>query len=473
MVVELKQADFGVLGIGVMGSNLAMNVEDHGFTVAVVNPVGDLVTPFMKKNEGKKFIGAQNLEEFVAALKTPRAILLMVPAGEAVDQCIQSLKPLLSKGDILIDGGNSWFKDTQRREAELSQTGLYFFGSGVSGGEEGARFGPSLMPGGDPKAYAFVKPIFEAIAAKTASGPCVTHVGPDGAGHFVKMVHNGIEYGDMQLIAEAYDLLRKGLNLTAAEIASIFAEWNKGKLDSFLIELTAKVLAVKDAQTGKPLVDLVLDKAGQKGTGKWTAQVALDLGVAIPTIAAAIDARNLSALKEERVGASLKIHGPETALPPGEREGFIEAVRDALYDSKICSYTQGLRLIQAGSQQYHWDISLKEMARIWKGGCIIRAKLLDEIMSAYDRNPGLTSLLLDQEFNQEVERTQAAWRRVVSTAIRIGVPLPAMGASLSYFDSYRSAQLPQNLTQAQRDAFGSHTYQRSDHPEKGFLHTQW
>ncbi len=456
-----------------MGSNLAMNVEDHGFTVAVVNPVGDLVTPFMKKNEGKKFIGAQNLEEFVAALKTPRAILLMVPAGEAVDQCIQSLKPLLSKGDILIDGGNSWFKDTQKREAELSQTGLFFFGSGVSGGEEGARFGPSLMPGGDPKAYAFVKPIFEAIAAKTASGPCVTHVGPDGAGHFVKMVHNGIEYGDMQLIAEAYDLLRKGLNLTAAEIASIFAEWNKGKLDSFLIELTAKVLAVKDAQTGKPLVDLVLDKAGQKGTGKWTAQVALDLGVAIPTIAAAIDARNLSALKEERVDASRKIRGPEAALPQGEREGFIEAVRDALYDSKICSYTQGLRLIQSGSQQYHWDISLKEMARIWKGGCIIRAKLLDEIMSAYDRNPVLTSLLLDEKFNQELEGTQAAWRRVVSTAIRIGVPLPAMGASLSYFDSYRSAQLPQNLTQAQRDAFGSHTYQRSDHPEKGFLHTQW
>ena len=374
---ETNGADFGVLGIGVMGSNLAMNVEDHGFTVAVVNPVGDLVTPFMKKNEGKRFIGTQSLDEFVKALKRPRAILLMVPAGDPVDQCIQSLKPLLSTGDILIDGGNSWFKDTQRREAELVKDGLYFFGSGVSGGEEGARFGPSLMPGGDPKAYGFVKPIFEAIAAKTSSGPCVTHVGPDGAGHFVKMVHNGIEYGDMQLIAEAYDLLRKGLKLTAGEISLVFAEWNKGKLDSFLIELTAKVLGVKDAETGEPLVDLVLDKAGQKGTGKWTAQVALDLGVAIPTIAAAIDARNLSALKEERVEASLRFSGAEMTLTSGEREGFIEAVRDALYDSKICSYTQGLRLIQAGSRQYHWDISLREMARIWKGGCIIRAKLLE------------------------------------------------------------------------------------------------
>jgi 6-phosphogluconate dehydrogenase len=409
----------------------------------------------------------------VKALKTPRAILLMVPAGEAVDHCIQSLKPLLSKGDILIDGGNSWFKDTQRREKELAKDGFYFFGSGVSGGEEGARYGPSLMPGGDPKAYDFVKPIFEAIAAKTPSGPCVTHVGPDGAGHFVKMVHNGIEYGDMQLIAEAYDLLRKGLNLKATEISAVFAEWNKGELDSFLIELTSKVLAVKDAETGKPLVDLVLDKAGQKGTGKWTAQVALDLGVAIPTIVAAIDARNLSALKEERVEASNKIRGPEEALPPSEKPGFIEAVRDALYDSKICSYTQGLRLIQAGSRQYHWSISLREMARIWKGGCIIRAKLLDEIMSAYDRNPGLTSLLLDGEFKRQVEGTQAAWRKVVATAANLGIPVPAMGASLAYFDSFRSAQLPQNLTQAQRDAFGAHTYQRVDHPEKGFIHTEW
>ncbi len=470
---EQKQADFGVLGIGVMGSNLAMNVEDHGFTVAVVNPVGDLVTPFMKKNAEKKFIGTRSLEEFVKALKSPRAILLMVPAGEAVDQCIQSLKPLLAKGDILIDGGNSWFKDTQKREAELSKEGLYFFGSGVSGGEEGARFGPSLMPGGNPKAYAFVKPIFEAIAAKTSSGPCVTHVGPDGAGHFVKMVHNGIEYGDMQLIAEAYDLLRKGLKMTAGEISAVFAEWNKGPLDSFLIELTSKVLAVKDAQTGKPLVDLVLDKAGQKGTGKWTAQVALDLGVAIPTIAAAIDARNLSALKEERVEASSKLQGPDAVLPVSERPGFIEMVRDALYDSKICSYTQGLRLIQAGSNQYHWSISLREMARIWKGGCIIRAKLLDEIMSAYDRNPGLTSLLLDAEFKRQIEITQVSWRKVVATAAWLGIPLPAMSASLAYFDSYRSDQLPQNLTQAQRDAFGAHTYQRTDQPEKGFLHTEW
>jgi 6-phosphogluconate dehydrogenase len=287
------------------------------------------------------------------------------------------------------------------------------------------------------------------------------------------MVHNGIEYGDMQLIAEAYDLLRKGLKMTAGEISAVFAEWNKGPLDSFLIELTSKVLAVKDAQTGKPLVDLVLDKAGQKGTGKWTAQVALDLGVAIPTIAAAIDARNLSALKEERVEASSKLQGPDAVLPVSERPGFIEMVRDALYDSKICSYTQGLRLIQAGSNQYHWSISLREMARIWKGGCIIRAKLLDEIMSAYDRNPGLTSLLLDAEFKRQIEITQVSWRKVVATAAWLGIPLPAMSASLAYFDSYRSDQLPQNLTQAQRDAFGAHTYQRTDQPEKGFLHTEW
>ena len=468
----LKQADIGVLGIAVMGENLAMNIEDHGFSVAVCNLRSDRVTPFMRRNAGKKFIGAHNLPDFVKALKSPRRVMLMVKAGDPVDDCIRQLKPLLAKGDIVIDGGNSWFKDTQRREAELTREGFYFFGTGVSGGEEGARFGPSIMPGGSPQAYEFVRPVFEAIAAKTDSGPCVTHCGPDGAGHFVKMVHNGIEYGDMQLIAESYDILRKMLGLKAAELAEIFASWNKGILDSFLIELTAKVFTVKDDETGKPLVDVILDKAGQKGTGKWTAQIALDLGVQIPTIAAALDGRGLSDIKDERVMASRMIQGP-AASSQGDRQQLIDAVKDALYDSKVCSYTQGMRLIQAASNEYQWKVNLREMARIWKGGCIIRAKLLDEIMKAYERNPNLQSLLLDESFKKQVESTQANWRRVVSLAIAHGIPVPAMAASLSYFDAYRTADLPQNLTQAQRDFFGAHTYQRADHPERGFLHTDW
>ncbi|HEY5040122.1 MAG TPA: NADP-dependent phosphogluconate dehydrogenase, partial [bacterium] len=430
---QLKKANFGVLGIAVMGENLAMNIEDHGFSVAVCNLRSDRVTPFMAKNAGKKFIGAKTLEEFVNALESPRRVMLMVKAGDPVDDAIKLLKPLLSKGDIIIDGGNSWFKDTQRREAELTKEGFYFFGAGVSGGEEGARFGPSIMPGGSAKAYEFVRPIFEAISAKTNSGPCVTHCGPDGAGHFVKMVHNGIEYGDMQLIAEAYDILRKVLGLKAPELAGIFTEWNKGILDSFLIELTAKVFTVKDDETGNPLVDMILDKAGQKGTGKWTAQIALDLGVQIPTIAAAIDGRGLSSIKEERVAASKQIKGP-AAYSKEDKKQLIDAVGDALYDSKICSYTQGMRLIKAGSDEYKWNVNLKEMARIWKGGCIIRAKLLDEIMKAYDRNPNLPSLFLDESFKKQVESTQGNWRKVVSIAVTNGIPVPAISASLAYFD---------------------------------------
>ncbi len=469
---QLKQADFGILGIAVMGENLAMNIEDHGFSVAVCNLRSDRVTPFMKKNEGKKFIGAHTLEDFVKALKSPRRVMLMVKAGDPVDDAIKLLKPLLSKGDIIIDGGNSWFKDTQRREAELTKEGFYFFGAGVSGGEEGARFGPSIMPGGSAQAYEFVKPIFEAISAKTNSGPCVTHCGPDGAGHFVKMVHNGIEYGDMQLIAEAYDILRKVLGLDAAELADIFTEWNKGILDSFLIELTSKVFTVKDDETGKPLVDVILDKAGQKGTGQWTAQIALEMGIQIPTIVAALDGRGMSSLKDERVMASKQIHGPEISLSENKQQ-LIDAVRDALYNSKVCSYTQGMRLIKAASDQYKWNVNLKDMARIWKGGCIIRAKLLDEIMKAYDRNPNLQSLLLDDSFKKQIESTQGNWRKVVSVAVTNGIPTPAMSASLAYFDAYRTASLPQNLTQAQRDFFGAHTYERVDHPEKGFMHTDW
>ncbi len=467
-----NKADIGILGIAVMGENLAMNMEDHGFTVAVCNLRSDRVTPFMLKNAGKKFIGAKTLEEFVNALASPRRVMLMVKDGKPVDDAIQLLKPLLAKGDIIIDGGNSWFKDTQRREAELTRDGFFFFGAGVSGGEEGARFGPSIMPGGSAQAYEFVRPIFEAISAKTNSGPCVTHCGPDGAGHFVKMVHNGIEYGDMQLIAESYDILRKVLGIQAAEMGQIFTEWNKGILDSFLIELTAKVFTVKDDETGKPLVDMILDKAGQKGTGKWTAQIALDMGIQIPTIAAAIDGRGMSSIKEERVMASQQIKGPAISSKEDKKQ-LIEAVRDALYDSKVCSYTQGMRLIKAASDEYKWNVNLREMARIWKGGCIIRAKLLDEIMKAYDRNPNLQSLLLDESFKKQVESTQGNWRKVVSIAVNNGIPTPAMSGSLAYFDSYRTADLPQNLTQAQRDFFGAHTYQRVDHPEKGFVHTDW
>ena len=455
-----------------MGENLAMNMEDHGFSVAVCNLRSDRVTPFMKKNEGKKFIGTRTLEELVNALETPRKIMIMLKAGDPVDDAIKMLKPLLSKGDIIIDGGNSWFKDTQRREADLTKDGFYFFGAGVSGGEEGARFGPSIMPGGSPKAYEFVRPIFEAISAKTNSGPCVTHCGPDGAGHFVKMVHNGIEYGDMQLIAEAYDILRKVLGLSATEIGAIFTEWNKGILDSFLIELTAQVFTVKDDETGKPLVDLILDKAGQKGTGKWTAQIALDMGIQIPTIMASLDGRGMSSIKEERVMVSKQIKGPAISYK-GDKQALIDAVRDALYDSKVCSYTQGMRLIKAASDEYKWNVNLREMARIWKGGCIIRAKLLDEIMKAYDRNPNLQSLLLDESFKKQIESTQGNWRKAITVAVENGIPTPAMSASLAYFDSYRTADLPQNLTQAQRDAFGSHTYERVDHLDKGFIHSEW
>jgi len=468
----LTKANFGILGIAVMGENLAMNMEDHGFSVAVCNLRSDRVTPFMKKNEGKKFIGTRTLEELVNALETPRKIMIMLKAGDPVDDAIKMLKPLLSKGDIIIDGGNSWFKDTQRREADLTKDGFYFFGAGVSGGEEGARFGPSIMPGGSPKAYEFVRPIFEAISAKTNSGPCVTHCGPDGAGHFVKMVHNGIEYGDMQLIAEAYDILRKVLGLSATEIGAIFTEWNKGILDSFLIELTAQVFTVKDDETGKPLVDLILDKAGQKGTGKWTAQIALDMGIQIPTIMASLDGRGMSSIKEERVMVSKQIKGPAISYK-GDKQALIDAVRDALYDSKVCSYTQGMRLIKAASDEYKWNVNLREMARIWKGGCIIRAKLLDEIMKAYDRNPNLQSLLLDESFKKQIESTQGNWRKAITVAVENGIPTPAMSASLAYFDSYRTADLPKNLTQAQRDFFGSHTYERVDHPERGFIHTDW
>jgi 6-phosphogluconate dehydrogenase len=469
----MAQAQFGMIGLAVMGRNLALNVEEHGFPVAVWDREPEVVDAFLSENRGKKFTGTKSLQDLVKAIERPRRIMMMIKAGSPVDQTIEKLAPLLEDGDVIIDGGNSWFKDTQERTKRLEPKKLHFVGSGVSGGEEGARLGPSLMPGGSDHSWQAIQPVFEKIAAISDSGPCVTHVGPDGAGHFVKMVHNGIEYGDMQLIAEAYEMLRRGLGMKASELADVFDEWNHGTLESFLIEITAKIFRVKDDESGAPLVDKVLDKAGQKGTGKWTAQVALDLAVPIPTIAAAIDARVLSSMKDERVVAG-KVFSAPRVTPPSDRKQFIADVHDALYASKICSYAQGMALIQAGSAEWKWNVDMREMARIWKAGCIIRAKFLDSIMRAYERKRDLPNLLLDDEFKSAVTKSQPSWRRAVTFAQSNGIAVPALSSSLAYFDSYRSAELPQNLTQAQRDYFGSHTYQRNDKgADAPFVHTDW
>ncbi|MDQ3821097.1 MAG: NADP-dependent phosphogluconate dehydrogenase [Acidobacteriota bacterium] len=470
----MAEADIGMAGLGVMGLNLAQNMERNGHTVAIWNRELEDIDKFMAdEGEGRRFVPTKSPEDFVKSLKRPRRIMMMIKAGPPVDWTMDQFKPYLEAGDILIDGGNSWFQDTRRREAELRAVNLRFVGSGVSGGEEGALWGPSLMPGGAREAYEEIRTIWEAISAKTEDGPCTTYVGPDGAGHFVKMVHNGIEYGDMQLIAESYDILRRVLGMNDEQLAETFAEWNKGLLDSYLIQITSEIFRVKDEETGKPLVDLVLDKAGQKGTGKWTAQVALDLGVMIPTINAAIEARFISALKEERVAASKVISGPQASKWNGEARQLVKAVHDALYASKICSYAQGFNLIRAGSEEWKWDINLSEMARIWKGGCIIRARFLDRIKAAYQRDPNLKNLLLDEDFRAWMQEAQANWRTTISVAQQNGVPCLAMAASLAYFDSYRTASLPQNLTQAQRDYFGAHTYERTDKPELGAIHTDW
>jgi 6-phosphogluconate dehydrogenase len=469
-----ENANFGVIGLAVMGRNLALNIEEHGFRVAVWNLETPATEKFLSDNRGKQLTGTKTLAELCGALERPRRILMMIMAGKPVDEVLGQLKPILAPGDVVIDGGNTHFQETRRREEDMRKAGFHFVGMGVSGGEEGARNGPSLMPGGAKESWQALKPVLEAIAAKTDSGPCVTHVGPDGAGHFVKMVHNGIEYGDMQLIAEAYDLMARGLGMAAPEIGGVFARWNEGPLSSFLIEITATILAVKDQATGQPLVDLVLDKAGQKGTGKWTAELALDLGVPIPTIAAALDGRGLSSLKEERVAAAKVLRARTSPpLPAGERESFIAAVHDALLCAKICSYAQGMALIRAGSEKFKWNINLSEMARIWKGGCIIRARLLDTIMRAYQGTPDLRNLLLAGDFAGMLDERQPNWRRVIGTAAALGIPTPAFSASLAYFDSYRTARLPQNLTQAQRDAFGAHTYERLDKPGGGPVHSEW
>jgi 6-phosphogluconate dehydrogenase len=469
----MTRSRFGIVGLGTMGRSLALNIESRGVPVAVWNLETAWVTDFVKANSGAAFEGTTTFEALVAAIDRPRRIMMMIPAGAPVDQTIQRLAPLLDPGDVLIDGGNSWFEDTRRREAGLREKGVHFVGCGVSGGEEGARVGPSLMPGGSVEGWNAIRDVLEAIAARTDAGPCVTHVGPDGSGHYVKMVHNGIEYGDMQLIAESWDVLRRGLGLNAAETSQVFDQWNQGPLESFLIELTARVGRVIDVGTGQPLVDLVLDKAGQKGTGKWTAQVALDLAVPIPTVAAAIDARVLSSMKTERVAAERIIQGvPATARFEGERrQEAIDDLASALLSSRICAYAQGMALIAAGSSAYHWNVELAEIGRIWKAGCIIRARLLDPVRRAFTRVPALPNLLLDPDINAVMQRAQPAWRRTIVRAASVGIPLPAHSSALTYFDSYRTGRLPQNLTQAQRDAFGAHTYERIDRP--GSLHSDW
>ena len=466
-------AKIGMIGLGVMGQNLALNIERNGLSIAVYDREPPVLDAFVARESGKHITGAHSPEEFVRALERPRKVILLVKAGDPVDWTINLIKPFLEKGDIVIDGGNSHFKDTERREQELKATGLFMIGSGTSGGEKGALLGPSLMPGGDADAYEKIRPIWEAIAAKVPDGPCVTYIGPGGSGHFVKMVHNGIEYGDMQLIAETYGLMRHGLGMEVEELADVFDEWNLGNLESYLIEITAKILRVKDEETGPPLIDLVLDKAGQKGTGKWTSQIALDLGTAIPTIDAAITARNISAQKSARVEASKQLGGPAVQPFSGNKKEMVAAIHDALYASKVCSYAQGMNLIKAGSEEFAWKINLSEIARIWQGGCIIRAKFLGRIKEAYLRDPKLSNLLLDAEFKSQINQAQSSWRMVVSIAIQRGVPVMAMSASLGYFDMYRTANLPLNLTQAQRDFFGSHTYERVDKPELGFVHTEW
>ncbi|MFM7876145.1 MAG: decarboxylating NADP(+)-dependent phosphogluconate dehydrogenase [Microcystis panniformis] len=471
----MTKRTFGVIGLAVMGENLALNVESRGFPIAVYNRTASKTKEFMETRAvGKDVKAAYSLEEFVQILERPRKILVMVKAGPPVDAVIEQLKPLLEEGDMIIDGGNSLYEDTERRTRDLeSTTKLGFVGMGVSGGEEGALHGPSLMPGGTEFAYRELEPILIKIAAQVDDGPCVTYVGSGGAGHYVKMVHNGIEYGDMQLIAEAYDVLKNGLGLSNQQLQETFAEWNRtDELNSYLIEITADIFKYVDPETGHHLIDLILDSAGQKGTGRWTVLSSLELGVPIPTIYAAVNARVMSAYKDERVAASKELPGPGETYP-GDAALFVDKVRDALYCSKMCSYAQGMALIAKASQEFNYNISLPESARIWKGGCIIRASFLDKIRKAFAENPGLPNLLLAPEFKQSILDRQEAWREVLVLANKLGIPVPAFSSSLDYFDSYRRANLPQNLTQAQRDYFGAHTYERTDKPRGEFFHTEW
>lgn len=467
----MAKGQIGVVGLAVMGKNLALNIESRGFAVSVFNRSSEKTNEILQENPGKNLIGTFSVEEFVNSLEVPRKILIMVKAGDATDATIDSLVPYLSEGDILIDGGNAFFPDTQRRSKELEAKGFRFIGTGVSGGEEGALKGPAIMPGGQESAYKLVEPILTAISAKVGGDPCCTYIGPGGAGHYVKMVHNGIEYGDMQLICEAYQLLKDVLGVSTSELHEIFAEWNKGELDSYLIEITTDIFSKYDPETGKPMVDVILDAAGQKGTGKWTSQSALDLGVPLSIITESVFARFISAIKEERIAASKVLSGPAAKPFDGDRAEFIEAVRQALYASKICSYAQGFAQMRAASEEYNWDLKYGSIAMIFRGGCIIRARFLQNIKDAYDRDPGLKNLLLDEYFQGVVDKYQDAWRKVVSVAVSNGIPVPCFSSALAYYDSYRTERLPANLLQAQRDYFGAHTFQRTD--KEGTFHHNW
>ncbi|MEZ4728917.1 MAG: NADP-dependent phosphogluconate dehydrogenase [Caldilineaceae bacterium] len=469
----MPTANIGLIGLAVMGQNLVLNMERNGYTVAVYNRTTSTMEEFVNEHPGKNLVPTKTLEEFVQSLERPRKVMIMVKAGAPVDAVIDGLVPLLEEGDLIMDGGNSYFADTERRSEALTAQGFRYMGVGVSGGEEGALWGPSIMPGGEQESWELVKPILEAIAAKAPEDgkACVVYLGPRGAGHYVKMVHNGIEYGDMQLIAEAYDILQRALDLQPAELAEIFAEWNKGELDSFLIEITAKIFRRIDEETGQPLVNLVLDKAQQKGTGKWTSQDAFNLGAPIPTINSAVVGRIISALKDERIAASKVLPGPDQISYTGDKAALIDAVRQALYASKISAYAQGMALLHMASEEYNYELNLGEVAAIWRAGCIIRARFLNRITEAFTRNPNLANLLLDDALGQAVRERLPAWRHVVQTAVGLGIPVPAFSGSLAYYDSYRSERLPANLIQAQRDFFGAHTYERVDKP--GIFHSQW
>jgi 6-phosphogluconate dehydrogenase len=473
----MSTADIGLIGLAVMGQNLILNMNDHGFTVAAYNRTTSKVDEFLAKEaKGTRVIGVHSLEALVAALKPPRRIMLMVQSGKPVDEFIEQLLPHLAPGDILIDGGNSNYQDTIRRTAYVESKGMLYIGTGVSGGEEGARRGPSIMPGGSPAAWPHVKPILQAIAAKVkrADGgedACCEWVGENGAGHYVKMVHNGIEYGDMQLICEAYHLMRDGLAMSAADMHKVFAKWNRGKLDSYLIEITRDILAVKDAD-GSPLVDKILDAAEQKGTGKWTGISALDMGIPLTMIVEAVLGRALSALKDERATAATVLSGPPSKIA-GDKQGFVDALQDAVYASKIISYTQGYMLMRAAAKEYRWNLNYGGIALMWRGGCIIRSAFLGKIKEAFDKNPGLTNLLLDPYFKRQIGTAQEGWRQVVAKAVQKGIPVPAMSSALAFYDGYRRECLPANLLQAQRDYFGAHTYQRVDKPRGEYFHTNW
>ena len=467
-----EKYDIGLVGLAVMGQNLVLNMEDHGYSIAVYNRTVSKVDEFINANPGRRLYGAKSIQELCKNLSRPRKIMLMVKAGAPVDDFIEQTVPYLEPGDVIIDGGNSHFPDSIRRTKDLAARGFLFIGTGVSGGEEGARFGPSIMPGGSPEAWPLMKGIFQAISAKVGNDdtPCCDWVGNDGAGHYVKMVHNGIEYGDMQLICEAFFLMQESLGMTKDEMHKVFAEWNEGELDSYLIEITRDILARKDEDTGRPLVELILDTAGQKGTGVWTSQSALDLGIPAPTIVEAVMARAISAQKEQRAAASSVLSGPQ-AQYEGDRDAFLKAIHDALYCSKICSYAQGFALIAAAAEEHGWELDFGRIALMWRGGCIIRARFLERIRDAFANQPDLKNLLLDPFFKEAVEDGQEHWREIVGQAIRLGIPSPAFSSALAYYDSYRRATLPANLLQAQRDYFGAHTYRRID--RDGIFHTEW